>query len=383
MTLTRLSSILATMAVLLIILPMASAIFTILQGATDGEAYSWDFAVFWGAARLALEGQAILAFDQPTLAQAMGTPTGPDTSKFFWLYPPMYHLIIAPLGFLPFWAAFPVFNLTALGVYLWALRPYQGAWPGGLNLVLAAPVVIIGCFNGNNGLLTAGVLILAFHALSQGKETRAGLLIAVLTIKPTLGLLLPVVLIAGGHWRALLWAVIGTVLFAGVATWVFGLDYWPAFLGGASSAGDMVRDGKFPLEVTATWFGTLHALGVGFNAGLAFQLGVLVLCACLTAWVFARPGEWAWKGAFLLLMIPLSTPYAHYYEMAFTLAGLVLLTLAGGVRSMVEKALVVALWLLPVAVTFLRDPPMVALLAAPLVTMLLILATLRARAAWA
>ncbi|MEM7056256.1 MAG: glycosyltransferase family 87 protein [Pseudomonadota bacterium] len=382
MTLTRISSILATLAILVILLPMGAVVFTMLQGAADGDAYALDFAAFWGAAGLAVDGQAIAAFDKPALAQAMGIPVGPEEKEFIWLYPPMFHLVVAPLGVLPFWAAYPLFALAALALYLTVLRPYAAAWPGGLNLALAAPVVVIGTLNGNNGLLTAGLMVFAFQALSQGKEARAGLLISLLTIKPTLGLLLPVALIAGGHWRAFLFAIIGSIVFAGIATLIFGAAYWPAFLSAVRSVGDMVAAGSFPLEITVTWFGTLMAFGAGSTAALAVQGLVTLSLAALVGWAFARDGAWVWKGAVLFLAIPLATPYAHFYEMAFTLAGLILLSLAGGVRSVAEKSLVVALWVLPVLVTFLRDPPMVAFLAAPLSTALLILAVLRARAAW-
>ena len=382
MTLTRLSSTLAALAVLFMIVALGAMVFVVNTDVFEGDAFPVDFVAFWAAAKLAVEGRAAAAFDFETLNGMFTVPEGYTPLGYLWMYPPTYHTVIWPLGWLPFWAAYLLFSVGALAVYIAALRPYAHAWPGGLNLVLAAPVVIIGTLNGNNGLLSAGVLIFALTALSQGREMRAGLLISLLTMKPTLGLVIPVALLAGGHWRAAIWATVGTVALAIGASMIMGWDYWSVFLEHLGKNAERVASGRFPLDATVSWFGFFYNVGLGTSAGFAVNGIALVSCAVLIGWVFARPGAWAWKGAFLLLVTPVATPYAHFYEMSFTLAGTVFLALAGGVRSGAEKALVAGLWFVPVITIFLRDPPLVPWLAAPMMTALLILATLRARETW-
>ncbi|MEL7239255.1 MAG: hypothetical protein AAGK78_10360, partial [Planctomycetota bacterium] len=45
-----------------------------------------------------------------------------------------------------------------------------------------------------------------------------GLAAALLTIKPQLGVLLPIAYLAGGYWRAFFYAAFGSIAFAGAAT---------------------------------------------------------------------------------------------------------------------------------------------------------------------
>lgn len=383
MTLERLSSTLASLAVLFLVIAFGALAFVMAMGVYEGTGYPADFIAFWAAAQLADQGQATAAFDFEALNAAYSVPSDFEPRVFLWMYPPMFHAVIWPLGWLPYWIAHPLFAFGALMFFLWALRPYQDAWPGGLNFVLIAPVVLIGTLNGNNGLLTAGLLVWALTSLRHGREAQAGLLIALLTIKPTLGLILPVALLAGGHWRAFLWACLGTVVFAVSSSLIMGWDYWAVFFEYLGQNASRVAEGKIPMEVTVTWYGFFYNIGAGAGIGFGVQIAMLIFSALIIGWVFARPGEWAWKGAFLFILTPLATPYAHFYEMAFTLAGTLMLTLAGGVRNGAEKALVIALWILPVFVTFLRDPPVVAYFAAPLMTALVVLAVLRARRAWA
>ncbi|MEM9140836.1 MAG: glycosyltransferase family 87 protein [Pseudomonadota bacterium] len=385
MTLTRVSSILAALAVLFLAGVLGAIAFVMAAGAYTGKAYPVDFAAFWGAARFAIEGRAIEAFDEWALHEYLAIPKENSENIWLWLYPPTWHLVVWPFGYLPFWLAYPLFAVGALVVYIWALAPYARdgkAWPGDLNLVLASPVVIIGTLNGNNGLLTAGVLLFAITALSQGREMRAGLLISILSMKPTLGILLPIALAAGGHWRAFLWATIGMVAMMVVATLVMGIGYWETFLQNSGEVTDLVAKGDYPLQVTVSWFGFVYGIGLGTTLGFWIQ-GLVTLCfAVMVGWVFARERSWLWKGAILLIITPMATPYAHFYEMGFTLAGTILMVSAGAGRSWLDRSVIAALWVVPVFSLFLRDPPVVAWLAAPLATIALILCLIRMRETW-
>ena len=58
----------------------------------------------------------------------------------------------------------------------------------------------------------------------------AGILIGLLAYKPQFGLLIPLVLIAGGHWRAFAAAAATVAVLALAVTFAFGVDVWTAFL---------------------------------------------------------------------------------------------------------------------------------------------------------
>lgn len=62
----------------------------------DGtRALSMDFRVFWAAARLLLQGEALAAFDMVRLGAEHNVD---PEARMPWLYPPGYLLLIAPFG---------------------------------------------------------------------------------------------------------------------------------------------------------------------------------------------------------------------------------------------------------------------------------------------
>lgn len=370
----------AAFAVFGLIVFFAAIIFVMTSDVFKGDAFPVDFAAFWAAAQLALEGRAVEAFDQDTIVATITIPPDYPQERFFWMYPPTWALVTAPLGALPFWAAWPLFAGLSLGVYLFALRPWAGAMIGQLNLILAAPVVLLGAVNANTGLLLAGLLVLALSAMAQGRHVMAGLVIAAMTVKPTMGVLIPFALASAGYWRVVLWACIGTVVFAGLAVLPFGLEYWARFFAGILVAADQLADGKIPIAVMVTWYAFARFVGLVHGDAVLIQIGASVLLVALVAGMWRRQIALAEKGALLLLAAPLATPYAHYYEMAFMLAGTVLWVHAGHGRRWDERVLMAALWILPVFVTFARDPAVVPLVGAPLATGMLAIVAVRSRA---
>ena len=55
-------------------------------------------------------------------------------------------------------------------------------------------------------------MLAALTAMAQGRPALAGLLIALLTLKPQLGLLIPIALVFSGQWRVVLWATIAMLI---------------------------------------------------------------------------------------------------------------------------------------------------------------------------
>lgn len=362
----RLTAILATFAMVVLILPLGGATLLIALDVLSRDVLDIDFTAFWGAARLALDGRAIEAFDTNTLLATVDA-----SDLFFWMYPPTWHLAITPLGALPFWAAYPLFTYICLFAYLYAMRPHCRALIGQLNLVVAAPVVLLSALNGNNSLLTAGVFVLAMTALGSGRERRAGLLIALLSVKPTLGALIPLALALGGHWRAFTWASIGVVGLALVATAIFGLDYWAAFFAAAEGNTAFLLD-AWPADSMVSWFGFARIMGLSGDAAFALHCVALVVAGAAVAYAWRGEADWRWRAAVLAMAIPLSTPYAHYYEMTFTLAGVVF-ALAAGLRNWPMLAAAAAVWLAPAAVMIPGASPVLAMTAPPIATAALLI----------
>jgi hypothetical protein len=335
----------------------------------DGQAVQLDFTAFWAAAKLALAGDAVSAFDPNALRAAQALPSGTPEGDLLWLYPPAWHIAIMPLGYLPFSAAYVVYSAIVFAAFAAALRPLATPVPGGVALVLAGPAVLIILILGNNSLLWTAGLVAALAAMAQGRAVLAGLLIALLTLKPQLGVLIPFALAFGGYWRTALWACIGTVVIAALSTAAMGIDYWSYFFAMLRFMSDLMQTEIVSFERMMTWYALIRLGGAGHDIAFPVQLAVSAAAAASVAWVWSRRAASAdIKAATLCIAIPLATPYAYHYEMTLTLAAALFLVHDGFGANRGQRLWLLALWLGPVpGLAFLGHLPP-AIYAAPLLT---------------
>lgn len=298
-----------------------------------------DFSVFRGAARLALEGEATAAFDWRELQRAQGV--APGGSVYYWYYPPHFHLLIAPLGLLPYMAGFALFTFAGLALFALAL----GAWSRAhLWVALGSPAVLFALVTGNVSLWWGAALIAAFRLLDR--PVLAGLMLAAMTAKPQLGLMLPVALIAARAWGPILWGALWTAVLAGLTLAVFGADYWVLFFRNLAEHGASIAGQVTLVPEMMTWYAWLHGLGLSHGAALGLQLVATGLAgwAVAVAW---RGGEPTFGMAVLCLAIPLSTPYAFPYELALASAAAMFIVAGGRARHWPGRAVVLLIWSLP------------------------------------
>lgn len=333
----------------------------------EGESALSDFSPLWAAARLALAEGFLAPFDVARLAEAQGLAPGDAQGSFFWLYPPGALMLLLPFGMLPYSAAYALWVVLGAGAFALALRALLPGDRPAFLLFLAAPAVVNALTIGNVSLLWTAGLLGALAALGAGREARGGLMVAALTLKPQLGVLIPVALAAGGRWRTFLWAAAGTLAILALSTAVAGAEYWRAFLAALGlmrelMATELVRFGRM-----MTAYGGLRALGLGDGAALAVQVALALAAAGVVAAAWrARGLGFDRRAAALLAAIPLATPYAYHYEMTLTLGAAVFLYRAGLAAGAGGRALLFALWLGPLPGMVLLDLLPFAFYAVPL-----------------
>ena len=278
------------------------------------RALSMDYRVFWSAARLALGGEFLAPFDNATLAAVHNV----DTQQWMpWLYPPGYLLLIAPLGAPSFAVSYAIFTALSVAVMALAVRPFAG---GSVTLWLAlalAPAFLPALIIGQNSLIWFAGLVGALAVLQSGRPVLAGVLIGCLTLKPQLGLMIPVALLAAGHWRVILVAAGTTLLVAALPTLVTGVAYWPQFLDRLAEQGDRLVAQISQLDLMVGPVSLMVSLGVAPKLAFTLQAAVSFLSALAVAlvWRSARAcGDT--RSAALLAAIFLSAPYLWYYEAA-------------------------------------------------------------------
>lgn len=328
---------------------IAGIVWELNSGRTDAAAVHIDFVAFWAAAKLAVAGEAISAFDPNALVAAQSLASDSTWAIYAWHYPPSFHLLVMPLGWLSFSAAFAIFSACAFGAYIWALRGWANTVPGGMSLAVAAPPVAFVLVTGNTSLLWAAALLAGLSALDRGQAFVAGAMIALLTLKPQFGLLIPIALIARRDWRVIIWATLSTAAVTALTVAVFGAGYWVEFFRAmARAAGHFEIIG--PNAVTMiTWYAFSRQFGLDHDAALVVQTISLIGAAAAVGLVWSRSRTpMDLKIAVLCLATLISTPYAFQYELVLAVLGALFLARAGLGQTPAGRAWLAALWLLPV-----------------------------------
>jgi hypothetical protein len=121
---------------------------------------------------------------------------------------------------MPYAPALALWVFATFPAYLVAIRAIVGDRTGYV-LAAAFPAVLCNFIDGQNGFLSAA-LIGGTLVLLPRKPVLAGVLLGLLTYKPHLGILFPIVLAADGRWRTFVSAGVTAALMAIVAWLAFG-----------------------------------------------------------------------------------------------------------------------------------------------------------------
>jgi hypothetical protein len=329
---------------LTVIFTVAILLTAFITTSEDGvRALATDYRVFWGAARLALQGEFLATFDMARLAAVHNVQ---PEEWMPWLYPPGYLFLIAPFGIPSYAVSFLIATLISAAAIAWAVRPFVAGSTTALWAFALAPAYLPALLLGQNTLIWFAVLLVALAALRDGRWTLAGICIGCLTLKPQLGLMIPVALLAAGHWRVILAASVTAVLLALIPTLIVGLDYWPLFLERLDEQGDRLIYSIRNLDLMVGSYYLFVQLGLTPDQGLVAQalLALISAASVFLVWRNDTTGFDA-KVAVLLTAIFLSAPYLWYYEAAImALAGLFMLRAGILRRTVPHLVLLAVLW---------------------------------------
>jgi hypothetical protein len=215
--------------------------------------------------------------------------------------------------------------------------------------VLAFPAVFINITHGHNGFLTAA-LIGGGLLLLERRPLLAGVLFGCLCYKPQFGLLIPVALAAGAHWRSF-FAAAATVAALVAASWLaFGGATWAAFYASLDFTRTVVlEEGGTGFHKIQSLFAALRAWNAPLWLAYAAQ-GALVLAIAFTlALLWRRPGPLAPKAAALITGALLATPYILDYDLVATAPAVAFLVAHGLARGFLpyEKTALAAIFIAP------------------------------------
>ena len=309
-----------------------------------------DFIINWAASILNNSGRLAEVFDIGLFQQMLQDLTNQDYPFHRWSYPPTALFLVLPLGYLPYLWAFALWIAVTLVFYLFAAKRF-----GFTKLELAAlalgPAAFINFFDGQNGFITAGLMILGLAYLDR-RPLLAGIMFGLLSFKPQLGLLIPIALYAAQLWRPFIAAAITAVALFASSIAVFGWESWRAYLDVNAQAQIAMlhyAKGAYVLWMPTAFMGG-RILGLDVASSYALQAVFAAVAVGGVFWVFRTVQNRRWQAVTLLAGTTLATPYLHAYDLTL-LSMAILWVFRQGYRDGFlpgEQIVLLATWALPI-----------------------------------
>lgn len=234
-----------------------------------------------------------------------------------WMYPPPFIAFAAPLAYLPYLYAWLAWLALTSIPYLLTMRNILK--DGSFWLIaLGAPPVFFNIMYGQTGFLSAGLIGLGLVWL-RSRPVLAGICLGLASIKPHFGLLIPIALICGAHWKTF-WTAVATVVAMAVATvLLFGADVWFGFIGTLLGNLRGFEHDIYKWRVMPSVLGALHQTGVDLVWAGRGQLLMTCFAALTVGWTWWWHPERATRpvleAAILCLATLLAVPMVYLYDL--------------------------------------------------------------------
>ena len=283
----------------------------------DGQCFilGRDFLNFWHYGLAAWGDDPVrhydLSFYNAVLDRLIAGYDYPDQN---WSYPPHYMLLAAPFGLVGYNVALAIYTVLGLALY-WRVV-VRDLEDGEQRIALfAMPTVAVFLLCGQVSALLA-VAFVAVYKLADRRPVVAGLIIALLTVKPQIGLLIPLFLIMTCRWRVFAAAAIGTLAFVGLSIAIHGVDIWRHYFTEsiAVQSTTLTQSNFIVMGLMPTIFVDMIMIGAGKQVAGAAQ-ALVALGAIWMMWRVARSSSDRFlQFSALLAASFVFTPYLMSYD---------------------------------------------------------------------
>jgi glycosyl transferase family 87 len=265
-----------------------------------------------------------------------------------WHYPPFFFAVAVLVAALPYAWGLAIWLAASFAAYLAVMRAILPR-PETLLIASAFPAVFVNIGHGQNGFLTAALLGGALHQLDV-RPWLAGMLIGALAYKPQFGVLIPLVLLAGGRWNTIAAAVATVAVLVAVSFVTLGGEVWHAFADSMNFTQTVVLEqGGTGWEKIQSAFSAVRMWGAGVQLAYAVQITLALMLAATLAWLWHGDAAFELKAAGLATASLLATPYVLDYDLVVLAIAIAFFTrhgLARGFRPF-EISLLAAAWIVP------------------------------------
>ena len=307
-----------------------------------------DFLNFWMYGRAAADADPSRFYDPALYARALEALLGPNYPGQNWSYPPSIMFFAVPFGQLGYLPALLIWTLLG-GALLFAVARRHIADNRLLAALMLSPAAILCVVSGQSSLITAAMLVTIFVWLDR-RPIAAGILIGLLTLKPQLGILFPVMLIASARWRVFVSAAVTTLALVAATALVFGPQVWVDFVTKGLPVNNLVLADpeRIATPFYPTIFMNLRGIDLPYNVAMAVQLCVSACAVAAVFWAFLmrRNADPLWLMALFFACSVAAVPYMLSYDtLALTFAALLLL--ASGSLDTTGRRFVQLVYFLP------------------------------------
>lgn len=263
-----------------------------------------DFLSFWAAGRLTLGGHAPLAYNL-IAHKLVEEGAAPIQGWLPFPYPPTFLIFVTPFGIPSFWAGFGLWVALTGVFYIWVVRKFAP-----LPFSLVQPAVLVNSWIGQTGFLITGLFASGLYVLRKGAFL-GGALLGLISIKPQLGVLVPVALLASREWRAIAGAAATTIGLLTISCLLFGFGAFSAFWRALPHQLYINLAGQLQWNELASAFGAFRAIGIPQEMAMMLQIAIAFAAAAITwrAWALQLPTREATLAAATMLVSPYLLTY--------------------------------------------------------------------------
>jgi len=301
-------------AILVLVIFLAAyagkCLYSIWANLRIGDIWSNDFFAIWSFAKFPVGDHAVNIYDRSILQEFQESLGSTPTVHLPFSYPPSFLLLIIPFGVMGYYAAYGAWILGTFAFYF--LVSWHREWPRSATLIVVfAPATILTFVYGQTGFLTSALIIGGFR-FADRRPVLSGILFGLTSIKPQLGILIPIALISARLWRTAAAAGVTVLVLILTSSTAFGWSIWPLWLSQLLGHADWAATTK--PQYMPTIVANLTFLGVAVTVARVIQLIAAVAVAGII-WLCFRGGVTNLGTSTLLVGTFLAAPYAFVYDM--------------------------------------------------------------------
>ncbi len=290
-----------------------------------GDNFHNDFTFYYAAARLGLAHGWSHLYDLRLQQEQLDAISSHITIAQLARYvsPPPLAWLVMPLTLLPYQVAYWLWSALLVGalVLAWHLAAPGSGRARVIFLVAAIGwlPIIYGLQLGQPALFVAAGVAACYALLQRGRDVEAGAVLGVLVLKPQLALLVPVVLLVSGRWRAFASSVVVLAVITAASVAVLGPSGVTDYVDRLNFATTIAEN---QAQTLAGWIHNLQA--------------VRIVQGLIAAWTVGLAYRLRRRGPAVVLAVALigglaASPYVHYDDLAMLgLACLLFLRAARG-----------------------------------------------------